>query len=167
MWSKKTIVISAIVFLAVVVYEISSSTKVKVDDGVRPYLERFLDLMIEKDYEVIYDKYLRERSLPFDDFCTRMGCFSTIFGAEIESFSYERSYVGGVGYFFVYRLVLSDEGSYSCFFSFPAKPESTICVEDLQGMSISANFGEKGFQVSFGSGNVSSYKSPEGLCGEN
>ncbi|MHC4362415.1 MAG: hypothetical protein ACYSTZ_06275 [Planctomycetota bacterium] len=159
---KKIIFIVPLIFLAVVVYELSHRTKVEVENGVRPYLERFLGLTIEKDYEVIYDKYLHERALPFENFCARMNYFSKIFGAEPASFSYEHSYVGGEGYYIVYRLVLSDDKSYPCSFEFPAKETSPIRIEDLQAMSVSADYGEKSFQIYFKSGNVLACKAPEG-----
>jgi hypothetical protein len=96
-----------------------------------------------------------------------MNYFSEIFGAEPASFSYEHSYVGGEGYYIVYRLVLSDDNSYSCFFEFPARETSPIRIEDLQVMSVSADSGEKSFQVYFKSGNIMACKAPEGCYGEN
>jgi hypothetical protein len=164
---KKAIVILSLVFLAVLAYELSRSTKVEVEDGVRPYLERFLGLTIEKNYEVIYDKYLRERALPFEDFCARMDYFAGIFGAEPASFSYEHSHVGGEGYYIVYRLVLSDDKGYPCTFEFPAKETSPVRIEDLRVMSVSADFGEKSFQIFFESGDILACKAPEGRYGEN
>jgi len=163
---KKIIFIVPLIFLAVIVYELSRSTKVAVENDVHPYLERLLGLTIEKDYKGIYDKYLHERALPFENFCARMDYFSNIFGAEPASFSYERSHVGGEGYYITYRLVLSDDKSYPCIFEFPAKETSPIRTEDLEVMSVSADFGEKSFQIFFESGNVLACKVPEGSYDE-
>jgi hypothetical protein len=163
---KKIIFIVPLIIIAVIVYELSRSTKVEVENDVRPYLERLLRMTIGKDYEGIYDKYLHERAHPFEEFCARMNYFSNIFGAEPASFSYEHSHVGGEGYYIAYRLVLSDDRSYPCSFEFPAKETSPIRTEDLEVMSVSADFGEKSFLIYFKSGDILACKVPEGCYGE-
>ena len=167
MSKKKAIYIIPLVILAVLVFEYFQTTKVEVDDAVRPYLEKCLVLIIEKDYQIMYDTYLHERTLALEEFSTRMNYFANIFGAEPESFSHMGSYVGGVGYFIRYNLVLSDGNIYSCTFAFPAKEKSLIGVNDLKSMSVSADKGEKEFTVDFLTGNVLACKAPEGCYGEN
>ena len=163
---KKTFIIVPLVILAVLAFEYFQSPKVDVDSSVRPYLEKCLDFIIKKDHKIVYETYLRECTVPFDEFDTRMVYFANIFGAAPESYSYLRSYAGGVGYMIQYNLVLSDGQSQSCTFSFPAKEGRVIGVEDLKCMSVSADFGEKQFSVDFESGKILACKSPEGCYGE-
>jgi len=164
---KKAIYLLPLIFLAVLVFEYFQTTKVEVDDAVRPYLEKCLDLIIEKDHKIIYDTYVHERTVSLEEFSARMNYFANIFGAEPESFSYMRSYVGGVGYFIQYNLVLSGGNIHSCTFGFPAKEKGLIGVNDLRSMSVSADMGEKGFTVNFLTGNVLACKAPDGCYGEN
>ncbi len=163
---KKTIFIVPLVVLAVLAFEYLKSPKVEVDGSVRPYLEKCLDFIIKKDHKIVYETYLRECTVTFDEFDTRMNYFSNIFGAAPESFSYLRSYVGGVGYFIQYNLVLADGQSQSCTFSFPAEDGRVIAIEDLESMSVFADFGEKQYSVDFESGKILACKAPEGCYGE-
>jgi len=164
---KKFIYVVPLVFLAILAVQFFQSAKVEVDDSVKPYLERFLDLAIEKDHKVIYETYLHEHALSLEEFSARMNYFANIFGAEPESYSYSRSYIGGVGYFIQYDLTLSDGKKHTCTFDFPAREESMLVVEDLKQMSLSADFGEKSFLVDFKNGTVLACKAPEGCYGEN
>ncbi len=154
------------VVLAVLAFEYLQSPKAQVDNSVRPYLEKYLNFIIKKDYKIIYETYMRERTVALDEFNRRMNYFVNIFGAEPESYSFLRSYVGGVGYFIQYNLVLSNGQTHSCTFSFPAKDGNVIGVEDLQRMSVSADFGEKEFSVDFGLGKILACKAPKGCYGE-
>jgi hypothetical protein len=152
--------------LAGLVFGCLDSMTMDVEPGVRPYIEKCLDLLIEKNHEAIYESYLQGRALSLEEFSRRMNYFSEIFGAEPESFSYLRSYIGGEGYFIQYSLVLSDGKARSCTFGFPAKGEAGVRMQDLQRMSVSADRGEKSFEVDFTSGSVFACKAPEGCYGE-
>jgi hypothetical protein len=152
--------------LAALVFGCLDSMTMDVEPGVRPYVEKCLDLLIEKNHEAIYESYLQARALSLEEFGRRMDYFSEVFDAEPESFSYLRSYVGGEGYFIQYSLVLSDGRAHSCTFGFPAKGEAGIRVQDLESMSVSADEGEKSFEVDFTSGNVFACRAPEGCYGE-
>ncbi len=57
--------------IACLAYYYFTSPKVEVDDAVRSHIERCLDLIIEKNYEPIYDTYLRQQALSLDEFSGR------------------------------------------------------------------------------------------------
>ncbi len=164
---RKSIYVVPLVVLAVLAFERSRSPKVEVADSVKPYLEEFLTLTIDKKHKVIYETYLHEHVLTLEEFSARMNYFATIFGSEPKSFSHPRSYIGGVGYFIQYNLTLADGQTHSCAFGFPAKEGSLLVAEDLERLSVSADFGEKSFIVDFKNGDVSACKAPDGCYGEN
>ena len=76
---KKIIYVVPLVVLAVLAVEYFHSTKVEVDNSVKPYLEKFLDLTIEKNHKVIYETYLHEHALSLEEFSMRMNYFANIF----------------------------------------------------------------------------------------
>lgn len=162
--NKKSMLLLAV--LAALVFGCLDSMTMDVEPGVHPYLEKCLDLLIEKNHEAIYEAYLQGRALSLEEFSRRMDYFSKVFDAEPESFSYLRSYVGGAGYFIQYSLVLSDGKARSCTFGFPAKREGGVGVQDLERMSVSADRGERSFELDFTSGNVFACRAPEGCYGE-
>jgi hypothetical protein len=139
---------------------------IEVESGVRPHLERFLDLAIQQEYREIYDSYLGTHPLSFDEFCDRMNHFAVIFDGELESYSYHRSYTGGAAYFIQYGLQLSDGTTLPCFFSFPARRDDPLGPQDLRSMSVSADFGSKSFDIDFRTGIVLACQAPTGCYGE-
>lgn len=146
-------------------YYYVTSPKIEVDDAVRGHVERCLDHLIEKNYEAIYDTYLRKHALSIDEFSSRVDGFEQLFGAP-QSYRRSRSYVGGTAYFIEYRLVLNDGKSQTCTFSFPAQDGGVIRPEDLLSMNASAEFGEKMFEIDFESGDVIACSTEQGCFGD-
>ena len=56
--------VAFLVVMASFAFYYFASPKVEVDAAVRPYIERCLDLIIERNYKLVYDTYLEQRSLP-------------------------------------------------------------------------------------------------------
>jgi len=130
-------------------------------DNVRPYLEKCLDLIISKNYIEIYEQYFNKRKISIKEFNNRMKYLSKIFGGEPISYEYDRSYIGGIGYFIEYNIQFSNNKSYSGTFEFSIKEsKKTIEKQELQALSISGDFGERNFYFFFNNGRVMGHKTP-------
>ena len=155
-----------LIVVAAVAFELFTLTKVEVDGAVRPYVERCLDLIIEKKYQAVYDTYLKEHALSLDEFSGRVEYFDQVFGAPPKSYAYSRSYGGRVAHFIEYKLTLDNGDRQRFTFSFPAKEGSVIGVDDLEGASASADFGEKQFGIDFESGSAYACSVEKGCHGD-
>jgi hypothetical protein len=163
---KKTFLIFIGVIILFYVYQFLNNPKVGVKKNVRPYLEECLALIINKQYDKVYETYVKTKLSSMDDFNKGMAYLTELYGTPI-SYYYLRSYIGGTGYFVQYNITFENGETHSCFFEFPITKENEIIrKEGLERLSISGDFGKKQFTLFFKTGKITACRSPEGCFGE-
>jgi hypothetical protein len=148
--------------LVVLAFDYMMSIKVKVDKDVRTHVESCLQMIIDGEYQQIYDKCMESHPQNISEFKKSMNYFEKVFEASPTSFVYQQANVGGVGYHIQYKVSLSDGKEVAGSFSFPAIEERSITIADLERFNISADYGEKMFMVDFKNGRVMACRKPEG-----
>ena len=158
---KINLIIFAIV-IVILIFGYFNHPRPKINDGVRPYIEKFLDLIINKSFDEIYNNYLETKTVPYEEFIKGMNFISTLFGDPI-SYKYLNSHVGGVGYFLNYSIEFSNGKKHQCSFQFSIEEKRQVfTVKDIENFSISADFGEKAFNLNLRSGQISGGSSSTG-----
>ncbi len=151
MKKSNLIIIGVIILLAFLYF---NGPRPKTNKEVKPYIERFLDLLISGSYDEIYTNYLANKNLSHEDFNKGIDYFLKFFG-KLISYNYKGSHIGGIGYFLNYSIKFSDGNKHNCSFSFTIDSKNqTFTIKDLERLSISANYGEKGFELLFPTGQI-------------
>ena len=163
---KKTFLIFVGVIILFYVYQFLNNPKVGVEKNVRPFLDECVTLIINKQYDKVYEAYVKTKMSSEDDFNEGMAYITALYGTPI-SFFYLRSYIGGAGYFVQYSITFESGETHPCHFEFPiTKDKQIIGTEDLERLSISGDFGKKQFTLFFKTGKILACRSPEGCFGE-
>lgn len=149
---KSNLIIIGVLLLLFYFY--LNSPKPKVNDNVHPYIERFFDLLISESYSEIYNTYMENTNLSHENFNKGIDYFLKIFGKPI-SYKYKGDHTGGVGYYLNYSITFSNGKYHNCSFSFSIKSKhQTLTKDDLENLSMSADYGERQFNLSFKKGRI-------------
>ena len=164
--TRITLIIITVV-LAVLMFEYLRAPDIEVKDEVRPYLEKYLDLLINKSFDELYGAYSESKSYPIVQFRERMNYLCLLFSDPV-SCEYFRSYIGGDGYFIQYYINFSNGEKHVCSFDFLiTRDNQTFTKNDLRSFTVSGDSPHRIFAFYFKGGVISACIEKEGCLGEN
>ena len=108
----------------------------KTGENVIPFTSNFLELLINKKHDTIYDEYIKKNNISYEEYSNQLEETLNNIGKPI-SYQYIESQVGGVGYFQIYTLTSSNGNKYNCVFFFRIDTQkNTVTENSLQTFSI-------------------------------
>ena len=166
MFTIRTTLIVISIVLVVLIFEYLRAPDIEVKDEVRPYIEKYLDLVINKSFDDLYEFYCGKKSYPLEQFKERMNYLFLLLGDPV-SYDYFRSYIGGVGYFIQYHMIFSNGEKHICSFDFLiTKEKQTFTTRDLRSFTVKGDQPLRIFSFNFYDGVITACKEKEGCLGE-